>query len=251
MGERVISAVSNSTFSLNRLIAAAGASQVVGSRDASQGQPTKPAAGISGLPAGKSELTDEERQQVEQLQKRDAEVRRHEQAHKAAAGQHARGGATFETQTGPDGRSYAVGGEVSIDTSPVEGDPEATIRKMQQIRAAALAPAEPSSQDRQVAAQATRAAQQARAELTQKDENDEPSSGPTSVAESTTADVSSPSEPADSPAQPNELDPASVSTGGAQSSTGNKSESALVARYASAQRERGLNQAGRFIDVAA
>lgn len=247
----MISAISNSTFSLNRLIAGAGASQIVGSRAVSQDQPAEPAAGVSGLPVGKSELTDEERQQVEQLQKRDTEVRRHEQAHKAAAGQFARGGATFETQTGPDGRSYAVGGEVSIDTSPVEGDPQATIRKMQQIQAAALAPAEPSSQDRQVAAQAARAAQQARAELTPKSEDGEPAIGPTSAAESTTVDVSPPPKPVEAPAQTNGLDPASVSTGVAQSSNARKPASALVARYASAPLEQDRHQTGRFIDVAA
>jgi len=247
----VISAVSNSTFSLNRLIAGAAASQPVAAQTVSQGHPAKPAAGPSGLPAGKSELTDEERQQVRQLQKRDAEVRRHEQAHKAAAGQFARGGATFDTQTGPDGRVYAVGGEVSIDTSSVEGDPEATIRKMQQIRTAALAPAEPSSQDRQVAAQAARAEQQARAELTQKGANDEPSSGPTSAAESTASSASSPTVRTDSPAQPIASSPVSATADDARPNTGATFESALVAAYKSAQAEEGRQQAGRFIDVAA
>ena len=56
-------------------------------------------------------------------------------------------------------------GEVSIDKSPVRGDPQATIEKMQQVRRAALAPAQPSGQDRQVAAEARRAIQQARAKL--------------------------------------------------------------------------------------
>lgn len=238
-------------FSVNRLIAAAGESQTGGSRVGSHDQQAEPVAGASGLGVGKSELTDEERQQVEALQKRDSEVRRHEQAHKAAAGQHARGGATFETQTGPDGRSYAVGGEVSIDTSPVEGDPEATIRKMQQIRAAAVAPAEPSSQDRQVAAQAAQAEQQARSELNKNGEAGDSASSATSSAESTTADVSSPTEPTGSPSQPNGSEPASVSAAGEQASTGNESASALVARYAESQPGQNLNRAGRFIDVAA
>ncbi len=236
---------------MNRLIAAAGESQIGGPRGRSHDQQAEPVAGASGLPVGKSELTDEQRQQVEELQKRDAEVRRHEQAHKAAAGQHARGGATFETETGPDGRAYAVGGEVSIDTSPVEGDPEATIRKMQQIRAAAMAPSEPSSQDRQVAAQAAQAERQARTELNNSGEAGDSASSPTSSAESTPADVSSSTEPAGSPAQPNGSDPASVSATGAQASTGNESESALVARYAESQPEQNPNRAGRFIDVAA
>ncbi|MCH8129990.1 MAG: hypothetical protein IIC70_08840, partial [Acidobacteria bacterium] len=60
---------------------------------------------------------------------------------KAAAGSNASGGPTFEFTTGPDGKRYAVGGEVQIDTSAVDGDPQATIQKMQQVRRAALAPA--------------------------------------------------------------------------------------------------------------
>ena len=57
---------------------------------------------------------------------------------------------------GPDGNRYAIGGEVSIDVAPVDGDPEATIAKMEIVKAAALAPAEPSAQDRKVAAIAER-----------------------------------------------------------------------------------------------
>lgn len=113
---------------------------------------------------GDEGLSEEEKKAVEELRARDAEVRRHEAAHAAAGGQYA-GSPTFTYQTGPDGRQYAVGGEVSIDTAPVKGDPEATIRKSQQIKAAASAPADPSSQDRRVAAQADALAQQARAEL--------------------------------------------------------------------------------------
>lgn len=115
-------------------------------------------------------LSDAEKEQVEKLKARDAEVRAHEAAHKAAAGQYA-GAVSYTYQTGPDGKRYAVGGEVDVDTSPIPGDPEATIAKMQQISAAASAPAEPSSADRQVAAQATQAMNEARAELSQKTMN--------------------------------------------------------------------------------
>ena len=52
-----------------------------------------------------------------------------------------------------------------IDTSPVPGDPEATIDKMEVVKRAALAPAEPSVQDRSVAAQADAKKLRARAEL--------------------------------------------------------------------------------------
>lgn len=65
---------------------------------------------------------------------------------------------------------YAVAGEVGIDTSAIPGDPQATLRKAQTILRAALAPADPSPQDRQVAAQANAMAQQARLEMaTQED----------------------------------------------------------------------------------
>ena len=109
-------------------------------------------------------LTREERQIVLELQQTDRQVRGHEQAHQAAAGGLARG-VSFTFVSGPDGRQYAVGGEVSIDTSPVSGDPEGTIQKAQQIRAAANAPANPSGQDRAVAAQASQMEQAARQEL--------------------------------------------------------------------------------------
>lgn len=111
-----------------------------------------------------SELSQEEKRNLEQLKARDREVRAHEAAHKNAAGGLA-GGAQFELQTGPDGRRYAVGGEVSIDTSKVSGDPQATIDKAQTIRRAATAPAEPSSQDMAVAAKAASMEAEARAEL--------------------------------------------------------------------------------------
>ncbi|MGL4942056.1 MAG: putative metalloprotease CJM1_0395 family protein [Thermoguttaceae bacterium] len=100
-------------------------------------------------------LTADQEAQVSKLKARDTEVRAHEQAHLAAAGQYANGGASFSYETGPDGQRYAVGGEVSIDASPIKGDPEATISKAQQIRSAALAPASPSSQDYKVAAAAS------------------------------------------------------------------------------------------------
>ncbi len=111
------------------------------------------------------QLSPDEKKQVEQLKRRDAEVKRHEQAHKTAAGQFASGGPSYEYQTGPDGKQYAVGGEVQIDTSEVPNDPQATIQKAQQIKRAALAPKDPSSQDRKVAAEASKMEMKARQEL--------------------------------------------------------------------------------------
>ena len=105
-----------------------------------------------------------EEMQLAQLRRVDTEVRAHELAHLAAAGAYARGGMSFQYQQGADGQKYAVGGEVSIDTSR-EADPAKTISKMQVVRSAALAPASPSSQDRQVAAMATKTIGDAETEL--------------------------------------------------------------------------------------
>jgi len=113
---------------------------------------------------GPDGLTEEDRKEVERLKKRDREVRAHEQAHKSAGGPYA-GQVSFETERGPDGRAYAVGGEVKIDTSEIPNNPQATIRKLETVKRAALAPAQPSSQDRQVATQADAKIQQARQEL--------------------------------------------------------------------------------------
>ncbi len=111
------------------------------------------------------QLTAAEARIIEQLQQADSEVRRHEMAHVAAGGRYITSGASFSYQRGPDGKNYAVSGEVSIDTSAVPGDPKATMQKMQQIKNAALAPANPSSQDIKVASNATTAASKAMSEL--------------------------------------------------------------------------------------
>ncbi|MEH6625864.1 MAG: putative metalloprotease CJM1_0395 family protein [Motiliproteus sp.] len=109
----------------------------------------------------------EQRQELEQVKKLaaiDRDVRAHEAAHAAAGGSLA-GSPNLSFTRGPDGRLYATGGEVSIDTSPVSNDPEATIQKAQTIIQAALAPARPSPQDIQVAAQAQALLVDAQAEV--------------------------------------------------------------------------------------
>ena len=105
-----------------------------------------------------------DQQRIQQLSSRDREVRNHERAHAAVGGQYA-GAPRYQYERGPDGVNYAISGEVAISTGAVNGDPQATIDKAQVIRRAALAPAEPSPQDRRVAAQATQMEVQARAEL--------------------------------------------------------------------------------------
>ncbi len=112
-----------------------------------------------------SELSAEEQRQLQQLQQRDREVRAHEQAHLRVGRDLVRGGASFSYQKGPDGNQYAVEGEVRIDTSKVPGDPEATEEKAYHIRETALAPTQPSNQDRAVASMASRMAQEAHIEI--------------------------------------------------------------------------------------
>jgi SprA family protein len=111
------------------------------------------------------QINEQDQKIVEKLQARDQEVKTHEQAHISAAGGLALGGASFTFATGPDGKRYAIGGEVSIDVSPVPNDPKATILKAETIRRAALAPLNPSSQDHSVAANASAMANKARVEL--------------------------------------------------------------------------------------
>jgi hypothetical protein len=109
---------------------------------------------------------DQDQKEVQELRSQDRKVRAHEQAHKGVGGAET-GPVSYTFTTGPDGKSYAVAGEVPIDVSPVEGDPDATIQKMQRVRAAALAPTEPSSADRQVAAKAQQVAREAQAQKQQ------------------------------------------------------------------------------------
>ncbi len=122
---------------------------------ASSIRPTKP----DGKPMSRAEEL-----LLSELRQADTEVRAHEQAHLTAAGAYARSGPSFQYRQGPDGQEYAVAGEVSIDTGK-ESDPAKTIQKMEVVRAAALAPASPSSQDLRVAAAASSAIADAEAEV--------------------------------------------------------------------------------------
>ncbi|PLX95946.1 MAG: catalase [Desulfuromonas sp.] len=120
-------------------------------------------AAEEGTPSS-AQLSEEEQQQVQELSQRDREVQVHEAAHAAVGGTYT-GSPSLTYETGPDGKRYAVSGEVNVDMGEVAGDPQATMEKADVIRAAALAPAQPSSQDRNVAAQASRMRAQAQAEL--------------------------------------------------------------------------------------
>ena len=109
------------------------------------------------------ELTEQEIKQVDKLKSREKEVITHELRHQSVGGQYA-SAPSYGKEKGPDGRSYITDGSVQISVSE-ESTPEKTISKMQQVYAAALAPAEPSSADRSVAAKAKSIEASARAEL--------------------------------------------------------------------------------------
>ncbi|MGK0495872.1 putative metalloprotease CJM1_0395 family protein, partial [Neptuniibacter pectenicola] len=97
---------------------------------------------------------EEEQQELaisRELAKRDREVKAHEQTHASIGGAYA-SAPSYTYERGPDGRMYAVEGEVKIDTSPIPNDPEATLEKAEIIQRAALSVSEPSSADRAAAA---------------------------------------------------------------------------------------------------
>jgi hypothetical protein len=116
--------------------------------------------------SGREKLSEEEQRKLEELEKIDKKVRTHEQAHLNAAGGYAKGGTNYDYTAGPDGKRYAIAGHVNIDVSP-EKTPEATIRKADIVHKAALAPADPSPSDRQIASDATKMKAEAQKELQQ------------------------------------------------------------------------------------
>lgn len=124
-------------------------------------------AADAGLP-GQAALDPEQQREVDELKRTDQKVKAHERAHMAAGAGLVMGGANYQYRRGPDGKMYAAGGEVKIDTSR-EKEPKDTIRKMQQVKRAALAPSQPSGQDRSVAARASQIEAEARVELLKED----------------------------------------------------------------------------------
>lgn len=115
-----------------------------------------------------TELSLDQQRQLSELLATDRKVRAHEQAHLVVGRDLILSGPTYSYETGPDGKHYAVAGEVQIDTSPANS-PEDTIPKAHHIRATALAPADPSPQDHHVASVATQLEMKARIEIAQQD----------------------------------------------------------------------------------
>ncbi len=119
----------------------------------------------SAWPAATQKLSADELSEIRQLANTDRRVRAHEEAHLVVAGAYATGGPSYDYAIGPDGQRYAVGGEVTLDTSPDPAGPEATVQKAKIIQAAAYAPVDPSNQDRMVAAQAAQMEASAEAQI--------------------------------------------------------------------------------------
>ncbi|WP_317931169.1 putative metalloprotease CJM1_0395 family protein [Halioxenophilus sp. WMMB6] len=109
-------------------------------------------------------LSEQELATLQKLKLVDQSVRDHEQAHQSVAGQFA-GSANFDFDTGPDGNRYAVAGEVPIRLPVGDGDPQQRLRQADQVIRAALAPVDPSSQDRSIAARAVQIKNDAKSDL--------------------------------------------------------------------------------------
>ena len=145
-------------------------SKVHGSEDErSSSDKSKSSDSSSSNLAGNQDLSESEEKLVQELKDAEREVIAHEAAHQAAAG--ALGGGVSYTYTkGPDGKSYITGGEVPIQMR-TGSTPEETLRNMQQVQRAASAPADPSGQDRKVAARAASMAAEARQQISRENAN--------------------------------------------------------------------------------
>jgi SprA-related family len=116
------------------------------------------------LPDQKANEDPQIQQIISQLKATEEKVKAHEAAHKSSGA--ATGPISYTYTRGPDGKSYITGGEVPINLS-TGSTPEETIGRMQQVIQAALAPADPSPQDRAVASQASNIKLQAQQEKAQ------------------------------------------------------------------------------------
>lgn len=154
------------------------------------------------------ELSDKEQAELEELKKRDQEVKTHEKAHQSAGGQYA-SAPVYDYKKGPDGKDYAVGGHVNIDTSE-ESDPDKTIQKMRIVIKAAKAPAEPSGQDMKVAAEAQQTLNEAQMEKAKK-QQEEMKNKETSKDEEESSDIKVEAEDIKTESQPDSKPRASLS----------------------------------------
>ena len=114
----------------------------------------------------RAEMAEKAQQRIDQetirnLKKREQAVIKHENAHAIAGGALA-GRPIYEYTQGPDGKRYITGGHVNMRSNSLETDPEKRIQQAQTLYRAALAPADPSPQDRLVAVNAKQLEMEAR-----------------------------------------------------------------------------------------
>lgn len=89
---------------------------------------------------------------LEKFKKSDSNIKAHEQSH--AAGANTTSPIKYSYQTGPDGKLYAVGGEVRLDTS-IPKDPNEASFKLSKLQSAASVSDGMSSADSNIAIQAS------------------------------------------------------------------------------------------------
>lgn len=120
------------------------------------------AAKAYGAPTDAQGLTMPERGLIEALHRRDRAVRGHEMRH-FYAGRPYTLTPEYWYVSGPRHRRYAVTGVVQMDLREVPGDRHATMRKLERLKNAMLAPLQPSAEDRAAAQTIDRALQRLRA----------------------------------------------------------------------------------------
>ena len=87
---------------------------------------------------------------LDKFKKTDADIKSHEQIH-ASIGQ-TTSPISYNYQEGPDGKMYAIGGQVRLDTS-IPSDPKAAAFKLDMIEKAAAGPMNSSGADSSIVSQ--------------------------------------------------------------------------------------------------
>lgn len=118
---------------------------------------------FSGFP-GKTEKGAGDLGVVNELRQRDALVRRYVSSRQGTISGSSVG-PDYEFTRGPDGRTYAVKANVSINVSEVPGDPQATIRNARSASRLAMSPPMLSSEDNGVIFEAKELEAKARIEI--------------------------------------------------------------------------------------
>lgn len=161
----VNSAFATASGSSRSLVASTAAGSA---RVASAGESFAGSAATSTLASSGSDVSEQVALEIARLKAAAQLALRNRATQLAAGAGYVSSGGSYAYTIGPDGQLYATGVVVSYDTAPVANNPQATIEKMQQVRAAALASSSPTASDYAAAATATQLEMQARLEILQK-----------------------------------------------------------------------------------